>query len=294
MSKAVIYYLTLPILYFLAALPFWLLYRLSDVLFILVYHGLGYRKKVVFKNLENAFPEKSAAEIEAIAKKFYQYFCDLVLETLKTLLVSPSQMKKRVSFEGVDVFKKYYEEKRSVIIVMGHWGNWEYAGARFSLEPIHQLYVIYHPLSNKYFDRLLYHMRTRLGTKLYPMRTAAKGMISNRKQITATAFIADQTPPPENAYWTTFLNQETPIFTGVGKLAKKLNYPVIYAGVERVKRGYYAIYSELLFDQPADFSEDEINEAHTRQLEQDIVAQPECWLWTHRRWKHKKPETGNG
>lgn len=286
--SVVAYYLSLPFLYGIAYLPFPALYMLSDLLYLLIYKIMGYRTKVVRTNLINAFPEKSANEIQQIQDRFYRYFCDLLLETLKTLTISRKALKKRVTFENVALFEKYYKQKQSIIIVMGHWGNWELAGARFSLEPFHQLFVIFHPLSNPRFNQLVYHMRTRLGTKLYPMKEAFRGMIRDRKEVTATAFIADQTPPPKGAYWTTFMNQETPVFTGTAKIARKLNYPIIYVSVEHPKRGYYHIRLSLLADQPKVLTEDEISEMHTRRLEQDILKKPEFWLWTHRRWKHKK------
>ncbi|MCB0665781.1 MAG: lysophospholipid acyltransferase family protein, partial [Saprospiraceae bacterium] len=175
-----------------------------------------------------------------------------------------------------------------VIIVMGHLGNWELAGAGFSQLPYHTLYVIYHPMKNKHFDQLIYHMRTRLGNRLYAMKETFRAMLADRKELTATAFIADQTPSPDNAFWTTFLNQDTPIFTGTAKLSFKLRYPIIYVSVHRPRRGYYHIESEVLIEDPQRFTEDEISELHTRRLERDIQDRPEIWLWTHRRWKHKR------
>ncbi len=285
--QAILYYLALPFIYGISYLPFRLLYVLSDGLFIILYHVIGYRKKIVHRNLVNSFPDKSAEEIRQIQRKFYRYFCDLLLETLKTLTISPQKVRNMVSIEE-EVFQQFYRNHQSIIIVMGHWGNWELAGARFSQANFHQLYVIFHPLSNPFFNKLVIHMRTRLGNKLYAMNETFRGMIRDRNQLTATAFIADQTPPPKGAYWTTFLNQETPIFTGTAKVAKKLKLPIVYTSVDRIKRGQYAIKGEVLIEDPTQFSEDDISERHTRRLEQDIVSKPEIWLWTHRRWKHKK------
>jgi KDO2-lipid IV(A) lauroyltransferase len=285
---AVIYYLALPLIYAISLLPFRLLYLLSDATYLLIYKLLRYRTKVVRMNLENAFPEKSEREIKKIEIAFYHYFCDLLLETLKTLTIKPRALRKHVKFNDTKVFEDLYKQGQSVIFVMGHLGNWELGGARFSLYPFHQLFVIYHPLSNKYLDRLVYFMRTRLGNKLYAMKDAFRGMILNRNKITATAFIADQTPLPKGAYWTTFLNQDTPIFVGTAKIAKKLNYPIIYVSIKRPKRGRYEISGELLIQDPATFTENEISECHTRRLERDIRENPQIWLWTHRRWKHKK------
>ena len=132
-------------------------------------------------------------------------------------------------------------------------------------------------------------MRTRFGNKLYAMREVMREMIKNRNEINATAFIADQTPPPEGAYWTTFLNQDTPVFVGTEKIAQKLNYPIVYVTVSRPKRGHYLVNAEILVNEPKSTKEGEISELHTRRLEEDIKKQPEIWLWSHRRWKHKRP-----
>jgi KDO2-lipid IV(A) lauroyltransferase len=286
---AIGYYLAMPFLYGIALLPFPLLYLLSDGLYLLLYKGIGYRVGVVRENLRNSFPEKSGAELRAIERTFYHWFCDLILETLKTLTISPAQVKERVSVSGEEVLKKYFDDRRSVILVMGHWGNWELGGARFSQLGLHQLYVIYHPLQNKWFDGLVYHMRTRLGNRLYAMNDTMKGMLRDRGQATATAFIADQTPPPDRAFWTTFLNQDTPVFVGTEKIARKLGYPIIHVGIERARRGHYVMRFEELMTDPASTSEGEITLRHTWRLEEDIRRLPAFWLWTHRRWKHKRP-----
>src|SRR5690606_30980353 len=191
-------------------------------------------------NLRNSFPEKSEAQIRAIASHFYRWFCDLTLETLKTLTVSPAAVRRRVSLEGMEVLEGYAKRNQSIVLVLGHYGNWELAGARYSQEKtIPQLYVIYHPLQNPWFDRLIHYMRTRHGTRLYTMRETSKSMIRDRGLLTATAFIADQTPSPERAYWMTFLNQDTPVFLGTEALSRKLGYPIVYISISRPKRGYY-------------------------------------------------------
>ncbi len=286
--NAAIYYLSLPFIYAISILPFWWLYRLSDFLFLILFHVFGYRKKVVFENLTKSFPEKSEQELRTIQRKFYRYFCDLVLETLKSITISRSSLAKRVQFNGSEIFEEYYKNGQSVIIAMGHFGNWELGGARFAIEPFHQLFVIYHPLQNKYFDKLVYRMRTRLGNGLYAMKDSLRGIIGDRNKLTATAFIADQTPSPKGAHWMQFLNQDTPVFTGTGKISKKMQYPVVYIGIHRVKRGYYEMRAEKLVEKPEEQTETYIIEAFTKRLEEDIAKQPEIWLWTHRRWKHKR------
>jgi len=286
--KKVGFYIVRALMYAISAMPFWLLYRLSDFVFLILYYVVGYRKKVVSMNLKNSFPEKSEAEIKQIQRKFYRYFCDLILETLKTLTISPKTLLKRATFANTDVFQKYYDQKQSIIIVMGHFGNWELGGARFAVEPFHKLNVIYHPIKDKNFDKLVYKMRTRLGNGLYAMKETIRGMVRDRKELTATAFIADQTPSPQGAYWMEFLNQDTPVFTGTGKIANKMKYPVVYASVRRPKRGRYEIHMIDLVPNPAEVEPFEIVAMFTKELEKDILRQPEIWLWTHKRWKHKR------
>lgn len=243
------------------------------------------------QNLRNSFPEKTEEERLQIAIKFYKYLCDLTLETFKTLIISKKTALKRCKLNpsAAALFNDYAQKGKSIIIVMGHFGNWEWGGNTFSLSCKQQLYVIYHPLSNKYFNNLICGMRARFGAKLYAMKDAFKDMVKNKAEVTATAFIADQTPPPETAYWTTFLNQDTPVFRGTEKIAQKLNFPVVYLSIKRIRRGYYEMFAETLFEDPKNTADGEISEAHTKKLEADIKLQPEIWLWSHRRWKHKRP-----
>lgn len=266
----------------------WVLYWYSDVLFFWIYHVIGYRKRVVEINLKNAFPNLTDQERKRISKKFYHWFCDFLMETIKSRTISEKRLRKLIDFENPEMFKEYQDKGQSIIIVLGHFGNWELGGSRFSVEQVFPLYVLYHPLSNSFFDRLVYKMRTRLGTKLYPMNSALKGMLKNKDIATATAFIADQTPSRKNAYWTQFLNQDTPVFQGTAKIAKKLNYPIVYVKINPIKRGKYRIESEVLIENPQAYSVEEITEIHTKRLEKDIIATPHAWLWTHRRWKHKR------
>jgi KDO2-lipid IV(A) lauroyltransferase len=271
-------------------MPFSLLYVFADVLYVLLYHVAGYRKSVVLQNLRNSFPEKTNEEIQIICKKYYRYLCQLTLETFKTLTISKETMLKHCTFAGQSekLLTKLADEKKSVILVMGHLGNWEWAGNTFSLLCKQQLFVIYHPLANKHFDRLMYNMRTRFGTKLIPMRETYREMLKNKNIVSATAFIADQSPAPNNAYWTTFLHQDTPVFKGTEIVAKKTNYPIVYVQVKRMKRGHYEMNVEMLCENPSATTEGEISEMHTKRLEKDIISLPETWLWSHRRWKHKR------
>lgn len=292
MSDILFNLFALPFFYFLSILPFPVLYLFSDLVFVIVYYIFGYRKKVVLQNLRNAFPDKTDDEINIIAKRFYHYLCDVSLETFKMLTISKKGIIEHCKFtpECFDIFKRFADEGKSVILVMGHFGNWEWAGHPFSLLCKQKLYVLYHPLSNKRYEKMMFDMRSRNGTKMIPMRTAFKEMLAHKNELTTTVFVADQTPFPQNAYWTTFLNQDTPIFMGTETIAKKMNRPVVYASVNKVKRGYYEMHAEILTENPSATSEGEISEMHTKRLEKDIIAHPENWLWSHRRWKYKRTD----
>ncbi|MBS1566077.1 MAG: lysophospholipid acyltransferase family protein [Bacteroidetes bacterium] len=283
----------MPFLYLLSILPFRVLYFISDIFYFFLYHVIGYRRKVVMANLKNSFPEKSDKELRALCGSFYRYFCDLFLETFKTLTISRRSMLRHCSMDpgAAKLFEGFAAQNQNVIIVMGHKGNWEWAGNTFSLCCRHQLYVIYHPLSNPWFNKLIVKMRTRFGTKLIVMQDTFRDMVRHREHLNATAFIADQAPSPEKAWWMSFLNQDTPVFMGTEKIALKMKYPIVYVSVKKIKRGYYTLTADLLKIPPYTTSEGEITTAHTQRLENDIIGQPETWLWTHRRWKHKRTGT---
>jgi Kdo2-lipid IVA lauroyltransferase/acyltransferase len=256
---------------------------------------VGYRKKVVLANLKNSFPEKTEEEIRLICKKYYHHLCDLFLEVFKTLTISKKAMITHCDFdpESKKLIDRLADEQKSFILVLGHQGNWEWAGASFSLNARQQLYVIYHPLANKFFNGLMQKIRTRFHAKTIAMQETFREMLRSKQsgEISATAFLADQTPLPESAYWTHFLNQETPVFRGTELIAKKLNYPIVFASIKKVKRGYYKMYAEILETHPTKTHEGMLSELHTRKLEKNIIEQPENWLWSHRRWKHKRTAT---
>jgi Kdo2-lipid IVA lauroyltransferase/acyltransferase len=283
--QALLFYLTYPLIYLIASLPFSFLYIFSDFFYYMLRLS-GYRRKIVLKNLRNSFPEKSPNEINLLCNDYYHYLCDLILETLKKMKMTEKEIKERCILHRAEWLDNYYEDKKNILVVMGHYGNWEWAGPAFILTMNFPLSVIYLPLSNPYFEKMTSKMRTRFGTRIIPVNNTLRDMVANREKLMATALIADQTASPENAYWTNFLNQDTAVHTGPEKLAKKFNYPVVYMCVRRIRRGYYEIIPELLFDQPKDTAEGEISEAFTRCLERDIVNDPIPWLWSHRRWKH--------
>ena len=286
--QALSYYLTFPFIYLIASLPFPVLYAVSDALSFLI-QLVGYRKGVIQTNLRNSFPEKPEAEIEKLTRAYYSYLCDITLETFKTMKMSETENRQRVVLENPEEFGRLFAINKSIVLVLGHYGNWEWMGPCISLNTQYQLVVIYRPLTNPYFDRMMTRTRTRFGTQITPAPQALRTMVANRGKITMTAFIADQAAP-SNAYWTNFLHQDTSVFTGPEKLSTKFKYPVVYLHSSRPRRGHYTIRGEVLFEHPETTAENEISETFTQRLEKDIVADPTLWLWSHKRWKHPRPK----
>lgn len=273
-------------LYLIAILPDFLLYGFSDLLRLLFY-GIGYRKQVILSNLRNSFPEKDSKWINQMAWKYYQNMLDVMLETIQLAVLPAGFFKKRLVQVGAEVFDPYQKQGKPVILVCGHIGNWEWAGQRLHQHGV-QVDVLYHPLTSKWFNWFLYHCRSRHGIHPIPMNNTLREMMQRKNIATATTFIADQSPSTEGCHWMNFLNQDTPVFLGTEKLAKKFNYAVVYGDILRKKRGHYLVRFKLLTATPNETPEFYITETHTQWLEESIKEQPELWLWSHRRWKHKR------
>ncbi len=287
---ALVYYSIAPFLYFFSILPWPVLFLVSDISFVLLYYIFGYRRDVVTMNLKNSFPEKSEDELKRIGFRFYRYFTDIVFESLKLITMSQEQKITRCKLDTdtLELLKDLYSKGRSGILVMGHYGNWEYCPSGLPPQIDFQSYVIYHPLSNPYFDRIMARIRTSTSCKLYTMKETLKGMMANRNELNLTAILSDQTPGSKGAHWMQFLNQDTAVFNGTEKIAHKLGMAVIYGCMERVKRGKYMYHTTLICEDASKTMPGEITERHVRLLEADIRKTPEYWLWTHRRWKHKR------
>lgn len=287
---AIGYYLFYGISWIITLLPLRILYVFSDLLFILMYYFPGYRRKVVAQNLKNSFPEKNPRELAMIGKKFYHHFCDLFPEVLKLQHMSEKELMRRISFTNPELADRLYDDGRDIVAILGHYCNWEWLSG-VPLFVKHQMVSVYKPLQNRHFDKFMNDLRARNRMILVPMQQIAREIIVNRKsgKRTIYAFITDQTPSISDVrYWTRFLNQDTPVYLGAEKLAAKYNMPVVYVNVRKIKRGYYSLSGELLIDHPAGLPEYAVTEAHVRRLEEVIRQQPEYWLWSHRRWKHKK------
>jgi KDO2-lipid IV(A) lauroyltransferase len=285
---AFFYYLFYGITWLITLLPLGVLYLLSDFIFLLLYYFPSYRRKVVMNNLVNSFPEKTKKELKDIEKKFYRHLSDLIIETLKTMHVSEKEQRKRFTYNNLDLIYRLREEKRDIIAMLGHYNNWEWP----TLLPEYMKYktiIIYKPLQNKYFDNFMNRQRSRGGIILTPMSQIIKEIIRNRNEKinTLSIFISDQTPAKKDIkFRMPFLNQDTPVFTGAEKIAKKYDMAVVFFHIQKIKRGYYNLDIELLAEHAKGLPEHTITKKFTKRLEEIIREKPEYWIWSHRRWKY--------
>lgn len=281
-------------IWLITLLPLPVLYIISDILYIFAYYIIRYRKKVVFTNLKNAFPLKTKKEIIKIAKGYYLHLCDsLFIETVAMIHMNKEEFKKRYVFKNIEVLEDLYNKGKSICAVFGHYGNWDWS-TTLPLYTKYNVYGIYMPIKNPQIDVLVNKLRSKFGAKMIHKQSAARAILNlsqtNEKFI--TYFIGDQTPSKhEIHYWTKFLNQDTAVFLGTEKIAKKTNQAVVYFDIKKIKRGYYEVEFIKLFENPKETKDFKITESHLRYLEKKIIEKPEFWLWSHRRWKHKKPET---
>ncbi|MGV3705272.1 MAG: lysophospholipid acyltransferase family protein [Arcticibacter sp.] len=285
--KKILFLITKSLLYLLSLLPIRVLYLLSDVLYFFLYRVFKYRKKVVFENLQKSFPAKSPEEIQHIARDFYKFLCDQILESVKMLTISEETLKKHFRINNLDELNRHFESNKSVLAVTGHYGNWEWGALILSVWAKNPVLIVYKPISNKLFEGLINKVRSRFNAALVPMKSTLRKISQYKNDPYVAVLVSDQTPAKsEINYFTKFLNQQTPVFLGVEKLAKMTRDAVVYCHINRYKRGYYECTFETLFEEPHLTSEREITECYTRKLEENILKKPELWLWSHRRWKY--------
>ncbi|ERJ58072.1 hypothetical protein M472_04770 [Sphingobacterium paucimobilis HER1398] len=267
-----------------------MLYAISDVLYILIYHVLGYRKKVVYKNLRNSFPEKTEAEIKEIAKKFYRYFPDIIVEVIKMFSINPKEVEKRIELLNPEEVYRHFDAGKGVIGVTAHYGNWELGIHRLSLMTDFDRLVIYKPLNNNDINQIYNGVRTRFGATMVPMKQILRHIVRLKNTPHISMFVADQTPVYQDSdYYMTFLNQETLVYTGTERIAKMTGNPVVFCHIGRKqKRGYYFCKFTTLVEQPSEYGDHEITHIHNEFTEQIIREQPQYWLWSHNRWKRQR------
>lgn len=273
-------------------LPWKILFGLSSLTYIIVFKLIGYRRKVVISNLKNAFPDKSPQEITIIAHHFFRFLADMMVETVKAISMSKKEWSRAFNTSNIDLPNSYYEKGKSTITVLGHYGNWEYLVSAYSRDAKHTILGVYKPLHNSAFEKLFASYRCKFGMVLVPLSEAYETIEKylSKGELISIMLIGDQTPSADRGYWMDFLNQDTPVFKGAEKLAVKYDLPVIYASLDRTHRGRYTMSFKTLFEHPKDTMEGEITEIQTKTLEAQIMNKPHLWLWSHKRWKHKRPK----
>lgn len=286
MSKSILKF----IFWSISILPFGILYLLSDALYILIYYIFGYRKKVVFKNLRNSFPDKTEAEIQLIGKKFYKKFPDLIVEAIKMATISEQQIKDRIELVNQDEIDRHLNNGKGIICVTSHYSNWEWGIHRLSFMTNFPRLVIYKPLNNKNFDDVYNGIRTRFGATMVPMKQILRHIARLRNKPYFSVFVADQTPVYQDSdYYLQFLNQETLVYTGPERIAKMTNNPIVFCEIiPKDRRGYYYAKFTTLVENPAEYADHEITHIHNKYTEELIQKKPEFWLWTHNRWKRQR------
>ena len=294
MMKRLLYYLVYGVWYLFSLLPMRVHYLFSDVIYLIVYRLVGYRRALVKKHLASCFPEKSEKERLEIEQGFYHWFCDYIVETVKLLTIRPDNLKRRMTFKGTELINEVVESGQSCAVYLGHYCNWEWVTSLpFWVTPKAQCGQIYHALENPEFDRLFLRLRQRMGAVCIPMAETLRRLAVYRQQgqPVVIGYISDQVPFWNNIHhWLQFLQQDTPVLTGTERLARSAGHAVFYLDVRRLRRGYYEAEFKLIERDPKKTHDYELTDAYFRMLEASILRDPQCYLWTHNRWKRSHEE----
>lgn len=273
----------------LSHLPLWLLYVVSDILFVFAYYFVGYRKEVVRKNLKNSFPEKSEKELKKISKAFYRRFTDYMVETLKSINISKEELLKRVTFTNVPAVQPYADAGQSIVVIASHQFNWEWALQVGCIVLPFPVDAVYQKLKNGKYDKLMLDTRSRFGGQPIEKSRILRAIIKTKERLRALGIVADQSPRKHSPkYWTTFLNQDTAFFLGPEQIAKSGNFPVFFFKVERPKRGKYTVELVKLAEPPYEKDGHVILDRYAEETEKLILSDPAGYMWSHRRWKLSK------
>ncbi len=289
----IVYSLFAGLAWLVSKMPDGVLYGLSDFFCFVMKHLVRYRKAIIYDNLKRSFPEFSDKDIKKLTHTYYKHMADLVLEVMKTPGLPAAEIKSRFHFKNPELLHKIHKSGKSLIVLTGHLGNWEWLGPGFLLNfPQFSSYAVVKPISDPFFHQYMSNLRM-LHKKnvLIPFKQTLRYMYKNMDEHTLTVFAADQTPHrSEIKFNTQFLNQTTPFFTGFEKIAKMLDQAVVFTNLYRTKRGHYEVEFHLITDDPKASAEFEISHAFIRLLEKSIRERPYNWLWSHRRWKYAPNE----
>jgi KDO2-lipid IV(A) lauroyltransferase len=281
------YYIVYTLFYLFSLLPMRVLYVLSDVIYVLIYYVLAYRKKVVYENLQNAFPEKTDQERKLIAKQFFHNLLDSLVETIKLISATPSFLQKRVTANW-EVLEPLFTSGRSCQLHLGHTFNWEWGHHVLAANTAYDIIVVYMPISNSIFEKIMYKLRTRYGNTFIAAGDMSKAMSKYKSRQYLLGLVADQSPGAlHSAYWTNFLGIPSAFVSGPEKGAKASNIPVVFASIVKPRRGHYRAVLEIASENPCSMNDGELTLRFANFMEKAIRNNPEMWLWSHRRWKHR-------
>jgi len=290
LMRFIVFLLLYPFLWCISMLPFRLLYLFSDFIFVIVYYIIGYRKKTVRENLALALPNLSADERLAIEKKSFRHLCDIFLEMIKTMTISKKEISNRFVLTNLEVYKKLEEKEKSIAMMLAHYASYEWV-ISMNYYVNFSAYAIYKKIANPYFDKLVRDIRSRFKAYLVTTKETIPTIINNYKsgELSVYGFASDQSPKISSAYhWQTFMGIEVPVHTGAEILAKKYDMNVVFLKVKKVSRGYYKASFEVLSENAKEVPNYEITDKFLKLVEQQILEAPEYYLWTHKRWKHKR------
>ena len=288
--QLVVFILVYPLIWFVSILPFRILYVFSDMVYVLVYHVIGYRKKVVRKNIAMTLPHLSEKERLNIEKKSYHHLCDMFLEMMKTMTISEKEMNKRFVFTNLELYKALEKKQKSIALMIAHYATYEWV-ISMNRKIEFEGYAIYKKINNKYFDKLVRNIRSKFKATLITTSQTIPVIKENESlgHRGVYGFASDQSPQESKAFhWQKFMGIETPVYTGAEMLVKRFDMNVIFLRVKKVKRGYYEATFELMFDNPKEVPDYQISDEFLRRVEKQIYEAPEYYLWTHKRWKHRK------
>ncbi len=274
----------------LSRLPLRVLYALTDVLYVIIYHIWGFRRPLSLANIRNSFPDKTPVEVEKIAARSYRNACNLIAEVLKGSAIDAADLRKRVQINNLSLLEPWITSGQPVVLLASHHCNWEWLLLASCIELGISVDAVYKPLRVAAVDRFMLESRSRFGGNPIPVKNFLVEVMKRRKGARIIALVADQTPlASEEKHWTRFLSQDTAFFVGADKIARMLRAPVIFVGMHRVRRGYYEANLQLISEPPYSRDGADIIERYARVAELHISAYPADWLWMYRKWKYRKP-----
>lgn len=281
------YYLAVNVARFFSYMPLPVLHFFSDITAWILQYVVGYRQNVIRENLAKAFPEKDASSLKQIEKEFYRNFSDIVVESIKSLSISEKELRQRLTLRNPEVFEKLYAQGKGVIMVIGHYTNFEWMAMGIPLLVPQPCFAVYQRLKDPRYSNLAVRIREQFGLKLFQMKDTYPFMINNPQPAPLYVFMADQSPHKGKIkFRTSFMGRDTPVHLGVENLAQKCNLAVVFIEMERVKRGYYEVEAQLLYQDVHKAEPHQVTREHVKALEKVIYKKPGDWLWSHKRWKH--------